>query len=239
MKAEYAAYPQPKTPIPLMAPMMMHEVQATIDAHPEIDTMDEEARGEIIDITDWRCNGGDDRPWGRKARTNNPSDPQLNSDGMTYLRPDGLFEIYDCISGTNGQATWDGYGPFMQGENGYWWPPQPVENQPEPPPETDELAARVAALEEVVTQQGSEIDELQQYAQHLEARLATGLHAHGPVDLPIVLESLTSLRCKGDIDVNVKPGTATPPTVSDDQQVTLADVMVLRRLLDRGDENPT
>jgi hypothetical protein len=112
--------------LPLIAPNMEGEVAQTMLDHPEIDTLNEDERGKIIDITDWRVNGGNDRPWGRKARFNNPGNPQLNSDGMTYLRPDGLFEIYDCISGVTGEATWDGTGPFQQGENGYWWPPQPI-----------------------------------------------------------------------------------------------------------------
>jgi hypothetical protein len=234
-KSEYAAYPTPKTAIPLMAPDMMAQVQQTIDQHPEIDTMDEEARGEIIDITDWRVNGGVDRPWGRKARNNDPSNPNLNTDGMTYLRPDGLFEIYDCISGTNGQATWDGYGPFAQGENGYWWPPQPVADQPEPPPDSSELAARVAALEQAVVGLDDEVSTLTARVADLEVRVATGLHAHGPIDLPIVLESLTSLRCKGDIDVAVMPGLAMPPSDEPQNPPGLLTLAVLKRVLERRD----
>lgn len=221
----------PKSTAPLMAPNMMSQVQQTIDSHPEIDSMNEETRGEIIDITDWRVNGGVDRPWGRKARQNNPSDPQLNTDGMTYLRPDGLFEIYDCISGTNGQATWDGYGPFAQGENGYWWPPQPVEESiPVPPPvdnsvKDSEQDERIGNLEMAVSA-------LDQRLTDMQNMLAGGLRAHGPVDLPLVVESLTRMRAKGDIDVQVVGGVAIPPTPSS-EEVTLVDIIALKKLINR------
>jgi hypothetical protein len=102
------------------------EVQKTIDEHPEIDTLNEDERGAIIDITALRLNDGlYTGPWGRKARSSDPAAPNLNTDGLTYLRDDGLFEIYDVISGIDGSATWEGYGPFAPGENGFWWPPQP------------------------------------------------------------------------------------------------------------------
>jgi hypothetical protein len=211
--------PKPRSTQPLIAPDMQHEVQHTIDTHPEIDSMDEEARGEIIDITDWRINPGNgEKPWGRKARNNDPNNPNCNTDGMTFLRPDGLFEIYDVISGSPpGNSTWAGYGPYEPGENGYWWPPQPTEHQPEPP--STDLIERVEALEEVVHSQGEEIDQLSDQVTALTSKfeefVTNGLHAHGPVDLPIVLESLTRLRAKGDIDVEVKPGQATPPDMSD------------------------
>jgi hypothetical protein len=203
----------------LLAPDMQHEVQQTINDHPEIDTMDEEARGEIIDITDWRVNHGLDKPWGRKARNNDPANPNLNTDGMTFLRPDGLFEIYDCIAGTDGQSMWAGYGPFAPGENGYWWPPQPVEDQPTPPtPPAGDLVQRVTALEVSVANLESSVhtlsDEmatLSSKVSSLEAAIAGGFHARGPANLAVVVESLTSMRAKGDIDVNVLPGQAPPP----------------------------
>ena len=191
--------------IPLMAPDMSAQVQQTINEHPEIDTMDEAERGAIIDITDWRVNGGIDRPWGRKARNNDPNNPNLNTDGMTYLRPDGLFEIYDCISGTNGQATWDGYGPFVQGENGWWWPPQPVEDQP---PVNDDYQEQLDVLSDRVETLETNYALMEERLHKLETQ---PLHAHGFIDIPTVVESLTSLRAKGDIDVAVTPGQAIPP----------------------------
>jgi hypothetical protein len=220
------------TELPLMAPDMSAQVQQTIDEHPEIDTMDEAERGAIIDITDWRVNGGIDRPWGRKARNNDPHNPDLNTDGMTYLRPDGLFEIYDCISGINGQATWDGYGPFAPGENGYWWPPQPVEDQPLPPP-TNDYQGQIDALHDRVETLETNYALLEERLDSLEAKLAEPLHCHGPVDLPIVLESLTRLRAKGDIDVAVQPGQATPPPVATGEPPSVVDAVLLKRLLER------
>jgi hypothetical protein len=217
------------TDLPLMAPDMSAQVQQTINEHPEIDTMDEAERGAIIDITDWRVNGGIDRPWGRKARNNDPNNPNLNTDGMTYLRPDGLFEIYDCISGTNGQATWDGYGPFVQGENGWWWPPQPVEDQPLPPAETD-YQAQIDALHDRVETLETNYARLEERLDKVENQ---PYHCHGPVDLPIVLESLTRLRAKGDIDVEVKPGVAVPPPESVGEPPSVVDAVLLKRLLDR------
>ena len=225
--------------VPLIAPNMQSQVQQTINEHPEIDTMDDEARGEIIDITDWRINGGVDRPWGRKARNNDPGNPNLNTDGMTYLRPDGLFEIYDCISGIDGQSSWEGYGPYYQGENGYWWPPQPVENQPPVPPVNDDLqaqvnalAAQVSALEEQNAAQAADITSMAEQIEEMKDTMENGLHTHGPVDLPIVLESLTRLRAKGDIDVAVKLGTATAPNIQ--EQSEEADVSTIKRILGRG-----
>lgn len=240
-KPEYAAYPSPRTTIPLMAPNMMAQVQKTIDEHPEIDSMDEEARGEIIDITDWRVNGGIETPWGRKARVNDPNNPQLNTDGMCYLRPDGLHEIYDCISGVDGNATWDGYGPYQPGENGFWWPPQPVESQPAPTPPGEDYQVQIDALHDRLEALEGRVDTLETGYTLLEERvtviegtLTGGFHAHGPVDLPMVVESLTRMRAKGDIDVEVKPGQAVPPTPSD-ASVDFVDIVVLRRLLDRED----
>jgi hypothetical protein len=104
------------------------------------------------------------------------------------------------------------------------------------PPDDSELAARVTALEEVSAAMGEEQDDLVQRVTAIEAALANGLHAHGPINLPIVLESLTSLRCKGDIDVAVKPGQATPPDMSADDPPDAATIAILRRLITDGDE---
>lgn len=97
----------------------------------------------------------------------------------------------------------------------------------------DSLEARVTALEAVTAAEGEEQDDLVARVTVIENLLASGLHAHGPINLPIVLESLTSLRCKGDIDVAVKPGQATPPDMSSDPP-DAATIAILRRLL--GDD---
>jgi hypothetical protein len=88
------------------------------------------------------------------------------------------------------------------------------------------IEARVTALEESSAAMGEEMDDL----------VTGGLHAHGPINLPIVLESLTSLRCKGDIDVDVKPGHAIPPAATADDPPDAATIAILRRLIGDGDE---
>lgn len=68
------------------------------------------------------------------------------------------------------------------------------------------------------------------------AVLSQPMRAHGPVNLPIVFESLTSLRCKGDIDVQVKPGQATPPPDTSSEPSDLATVVMLKKLVARRNE---
>ena len=98
------------------------------------------------------------------------------------------------------------------------------------PPDQSELAARVAALEEAYAAMADDLLEMQ-------TLLAGGLHAHGPINLPIVLESLTSLRCKGDIDVQVKPGQAIPPNMDANDPPDAATIALLRHLIGQdGDE---
>jgi len=71
----------------------------------------------------------------------------------------------------------------------------------------------------------------------LEAIVAAPMRAHGPVDLPIVVESLTRMRAKGDIDVEVQPGTATPPPVHEGEDLSGAKLLLwLRRR--RDDDAP-
>ena|SRR5215510_3741390 len=216
----------------LMAPNEQDEIARTMAEHPEIDTMDEVARGEIISITAARLNGSRDKPWGRKARSNDPANPNLNTDGMCYLRPDGLFEIIDVISGSNGSATWDECGAFAAGENGYFYP-VPGDSSGDLDTlkqQLQQLQTDVAILQtDVATLTNAMSDMTAQW----ETAISNGLHCHGPVDLPIVMESLTSLRCKGDISVEVKPGHATPPEPSSDEPPTLLDVALLKKILGR------
>ena len=76
----------------------------------------------------------------------------------------------------------------------------------------------------------------------INTQLAQPMRAHGPVDLPIVLRSLTSLRALGDIDVEVKPGVATPPASADESSSggpsDLATVVALKRVLARRKGEP-
>jgi hypothetical protein len=215
--------------VPLLAPNQEHEVSRTMAEHPEIDTMNEATRGEIISLTAARLNGYRDRPWGRKAR-NPPEapDPNLNTDGMTFLRPDGLFEIIDVISGTDGSATWDECGAFAPGENGYWYAVPGDQSG-----SSGEIAAAIEELHAADHALQQQIDGLNMRLTALETAVAQPSRAHGPVDLPIVLESLTRLRAKGDIDVEVKPGAATPPAPPTGEPPSVVDVVLLKRLLDR------
>lgn len=122
--------PEP-VPMSLIAPNEIDTVRRVMREHPEINTLDESQRGAILDYAAASLNAGRPGPWGRKSR--NPLGTDLNTDGLTFSRPDGRFEIYDAIDGTSGTATWEGYGPFRQGENGYWVPALPVTGAPQPP----------------------------------------------------------------------------------------------------------
>lgn len=138
--------PAPPPEPPLMnAPNRIDVVRAVLEAHPEIDARDEDSldggRAVIVDWTAQRLNTAEGRTvWGRKSRGRPNGDRAVNpnTDGLTYLRGDGQFEIYDVISGIDGSATWEGYGPFTPGENGWWAPPQlgpePTGRQPDAPP---------------------------------------------------------------------------------------------------------
>jgi hypothetical protein len=125
--------PKPEPPpVTLIAPDGIEAVRAAMRAHPEINPLDDAQRGRIIDFAAAALNAPLPKDvWGRKSRNSQGTD--LNTDGLTYMRPDGLFEIYDAISGGDGSATWDGFGPFRMGENGYWVPAVPVVSAPPGP----------------------------------------------------------------------------------------------------------
>jgi hypothetical protein len=147
-----------------IAPNRKSVVAAVIAAHPAVDPRSDtqEGRGLLVDWVAQRLNAAEGRVvWGRKSRKKPKGQHgeiavQPNTDGLTYLRPDGLFEIYDVIGGGSGSPTWSGYGPFKPGENGYWAPPQAgiepgiPDPSPPPPPPTGDLAAEVAALRAAV-----------------------------------------------------------------------------------------
>lgn len=125
--------PEPQ-PMSLQAPNRQATVAKYIGQHPDW-AKDETLRGQIIDLAAADANQTDGGRWGRKSR--NPQGTDLNTDGMCFKRDDGLHEIYDAITGS-GQSSWDAYGPFRAGENGYWVPAHPVEPPPpQPPPDTD------------------------------------------------------------------------------------------------------
>lgn len=115
-------------------------------------------------------------------------------------------EYYDVVTDQDGQAVPVNGGPSNDPELIPRWRKPTAElaqvspdeggGEGEPVPPSDDLTARVEALEA--------------HVKALEEAIAQGFRAHGPVNLPIVLEGLT-LRAKGDIDVNVKPGQAAEP----------------------------
>ena len=125
----------PKEPV-MQAPNKLEVVKAVIRAHPEIDVTNEDKRAALLDyICDELNPLGSHKPWGRKSRNKQGTD--LNTDGLTYLRTDDKFEIYDVFAGSDPNednpdigkyGTWVAYGPFAQGENGYWWPANPIHN---------------------------------------------------------------------------------------------------------------
>lgn len=113
------------------APNHMATVAAVKAAHPEINTCDEDSldkgRAAIVDWTAQRLNKDEGRVvWGRKSRgkvVNGVAD-RPNTDGLTYLRSDGTFEIIDAFNGGDCSPAWESAGYFEQGSNGYWAPPQ-------------------------------------------------------------------------------------------------------------------
>ena len=153
------------------APDHRDVVLAVIAAHPEINVCDDtsldKGRAAITDWTAQRLNATEGRTiWGRKSRgkPNGGHAVDPNTDGLTYRRPDGLFEIIDVIAGATCTGIWDNNGPFADGQNGYWAPPQlgpesPVVNPPNPPnPPADtvtraELTAALAGLRAELEQQ--------------------------------------------------------------------------------------
>jgi len=107
----------------------------------------------------------------------------------------------------------------------------PVQSAEGTAPPAGEYQDQIDALHDRVEALEGAYAALEERLTVVEGALAGGLHAHGPINLPIVLESLTSLRCKGDIDVAVKPGQATPPDMTAADPPDAATLILLRRLL--------
>jgi len=107
-------------------------MQQMKNEHPNINSCDESSldNGRAL-LVDWAAQRLNKRAgkviWGRKSRGKPNGDVAVNpnTDGLTYLRTDGRFEIIDVFNGSSPcDATWHNYGPFSQGENGWWAPPQ-------------------------------------------------------------------------------------------------------------------
>jgi hypothetical protein len=112
------------------ATMELAMLQLVREQHPHINPCEdsEQGRGTLVDWAAQRLNKRDGVVrWGRKSR-GEPHDGVAvnpNTDGLTYLRTDGRFEIIDAFNGSPPcEATWHNYGSFAPGENGWWAPPQ-------------------------------------------------------------------------------------------------------------------
>jgi hypothetical protein len=161
--------PEPKpepTPVSSQAPNQFAVVQRVFAAHPEIDRLNDDTRGRLIDYVIAELGG---KPWGRKARNKDGSN--LNTDGLTYLRTDGLYEIYDIIDGTSGKPTWDGGEPVVQGTNGWWAPGLPVGGgEVVTVPTTNTFANAAAALEARIAGIATAVDALKRVVEELKNR---------------------------------------------------------------------
>jgi hypothetical protein len=82
----------------------------------------------------------------------------------------------------------------------------------------------------------AKVDELSQQVAALEDRMSGPFRAHGPVNLPIVLQNMTSLRAMGDIDVDIMPGDALEPNMDKDENAGAKWLVILRRLLKDDEE---
>lgn len=158
--------PDPKEPPKmdtLNLPNHIELVRSVIREHTEIDVLDENQRGKIVDIIAHILNGSLATPYGRKAR--NADGSNKNTDGLTYLHTDGRFTITDIIFGADPNpnnpdrgkfASWDTDGRlFKPGENGFWSFAEPVgisiPNPPKPNPDPkDNPPVNTVDLSEVI-----------------------------------------------------------------------------------------
>lgn len=185
-----------------LAPNRLAVVADVLRAHPEINACDEDSldrgRAAIVDWAAQRLNKAEGRVvWGRKSRGRPTGDraENPNTDGLTYLRPDGRFEIVDAIVGATCKENWENLGPFAPGENGYWAPPQlgpeptPGGGTVTPPPPASgsvtradleaaiaPLVARLRALEQQLAEQHRNLRDV-------DERLSAQIDAVEPVDL--------------------------------------------------------
>jgi hypothetical protein len=134
--------PKPDNPEPeepkLPAPNKIETVRRMMRLHKDINLLDDNDRGRILDLV---CNaeGG---PWGRKSKNQEGTD--LNTDVLAYKFGDDTMELIDVIAGSDPNpsnpdrgkfATWDtDHKRWKQGDNGFWVPAKPV-NGTQPKPE--------------------------------------------------------------------------------------------------------
>ena len=146
----------------LQAPNQIEVVRRVMAEHPEIKTNSEATREAILPLVIAALGGF---PWGRKSR--NSAGTDLNTDAVTFRRQDGLFEIYDVIDSTTGGAFWDGFGPFKEGENGFFF------TQPITPVPASTFAAAAAAVEARLTVLSTTLQNVQQKLAVVEQALAS------------------------------------------------------------------
>lgn len=159
------------------APNQIETVRAELRAHPEINVLDDHARGQILDLA---CAALGGEPWGRKSK--NAAGTDLNTDTLTYRFPDGTFEIIDVIAGADPNpgnpdrgrfATWDTDGRrWAPGDNGYWVPALPVSSQPDDDDGPIPAPSRTpgAAIDAEFAAQSALIADLLKRVAQLEAR---------------------------------------------------------------------
>jgi hypothetical protein len=176
----------------LQAPNERATVAAVKAAHPEVNTCDEVARGQVVDWTAQRLNTRDGQVrWGRKGKTATGS--VSNTDALTFKRTDGLFEIYDVISGgAPCNASWQAPTRALKpGENGFWVPPQlgpepgtgtnvPPPPPPPPPPASEAATAelqrqQLALLLQIVQQLQAQNEALARAVSELKTQIADGV----------------------------------------------------------------
>lgn len=182
--------------------------------------------------------------WGYLSKT--PAEKHITINGVDVAVDAFIYlstqEVFDVISNGADPAYGPGVpcwnGPQEKREGNNWVqiaaaPPAPDSDLEE---RVTELEARVTDLEATVLDQADQLGVMKVQIANLESFVAQPLHAHGPVNLPIVLESLTSLRAKGDIDVAVKSGQAIPPNMSADSG--LAHPLAVARWLKNRRNDP-
>jgi hypothetical protein len=202
-----------------------------------------------------------DTNWGLLIKTGGAQVESRAADVWLYNLGNNTAQVVDIVANAEGAAPPEG-GPRTApvpswGEKDIrqiseWVEPYPRSDGGESGGEggegtdTSELAARVAALEEVVQTQGAELEAVQASIGALDERLTTlettiaqPSRAYGPIDLPVVMDGF-SLRTRGDIDVAVTPGEATPPPPPSGGS-DLATLVLVKKLIARlrdDDEAP-
>jgi hypothetical protein len=112
------------------APNKLAEIQAIIDAHPEIKTKRDGPfapnRGGITQLAAIQFGF----PFGRKSKDRSATN--LSDDALCYKVGD-KHEIYDILVGATGAANWSYAGTFSEGQNGYFVLPGGDAPPPGPP----------------------------------------------------------------------------------------------------------